>query len=146
MKRFNFTINNKPYSVDIQSVESGYAEVKVNGELYRVQIDREIKQSKTPVLLRSYVEPSTESDKHITKTAKPSERKGPGTIKAPLPGTIIRVLVQPGDTIKIGTPLIVLEAMKMENTINSDKQGVIRNIAVQPGATVLEGDLLIEID
>jgi biotin carboxyl carrier protein len=58
---------------------------------------------------------------------------------------ILNVHVKEGDSVKIGTKLITLEAMKMENNINSDKEGVIKAIKVKQGDSVLEGDILIEI-
>ena len=53
--------------------------------------------------------------------------------------------VKEGDPVKVGAKLITLEAMKMENNINSDKEGVIKSIKVRQGDSVLEGDVLIEI-
>ncbi|MCK7524527.1 MAG: biotin/lipoyl-binding protein [Ignavibacteriales bacterium] len=57
----------------------------------------------------------------------------------------MEVHVREGDTVKVGTKLIMLEAMKMENNINADKDGVIKSIKVKTGDSVLEGDVLIEI-
>ena len=68
-----------------------------------------------------------------------------GLIKSPLPGVILGVHVKEGDLVKVGVKLITLEAMKMENNINSDKEGVIKSIKVRQGDSVLEGDVLIEI-
>jgi glutaconyl-CoA/methylmalonyl-CoA decarboxylase subunit gamma len=71
--------------------------------------------------------------------------KGFGTIKAPLPGTILSIHCKVGDSIKVGQKLIVLEAMKMENNIDSDKEGKILSLKVNQGQSVMEGDILIEI-
>lgn len=145
MKTFKFTINGNHYEVDIQSVEGNMAQVEVNGTSYTVEIEKAVKQVKTPVLVRKDAVPSTDSDKATTKTAKPTEKKGAGAVKSPLPGTILEIDCRVGDAVKIGTKLLVIEAMKMENTINSDKAGVVKAIHVGKGDSVLEGDLLIEI-
>ena len=71
---------------------------------------------------------------------------GVSLVKAPLPGTILKVMVAPGATVKREQPLMVLEAMKMENNILAEKDGTIKTIKVNEGDTVLQGDTLLEID
>ena len=63
---------------------------------------------------------------------------------SPMPGNILRILVNVGDTVTENQPLMILEAMKMENNIHADKGGVVKSICVNKGDSVLEGaDLLI---
>lgn len=145
MKNFKFSINGNNYEVEIQSIDGNLATIEVNGSAYKVEIDREVKSTKTPTLVRSVAVPSTDAEKSTVRTAKPTERKGTGGIKSPLPGTVLEMHVKVGDQVNIGTKLLVLEAMKMENTINSDKAGTVTAIKVDKGDSVLEGDLLIEI-
>lgn len=145
MKKYKFTIHGNKYEVEIKDIEDGIAEIEVNGTVYSVEIEKTIQQPKTPKLVRSVVSPSTDSHGSTAKTAKPDTPKGTGFIKSPLPGTILEVLVREGDLVKIGTKLLVLEAMKMENNINSDKEGKIISIKVRPGDAVMEGDMLIQI-
>jgi len=145
MKKFKFVIHGNPYEVDVVNVEDNIAEIEVNGTTYKVEIDRKVVLPKTPKLVRSFASPSTESSASIAKTASPMGPKGVGTIKSPLPGTILNVFVKEGDKVKVGDKLIVLEAMKMENNINSDKEGVVTSMKVKPGDSVLEGDVLIQI-
>jgi biotin carboxyl carrier protein len=66
-------------------------------------------------------------------------------IKSPLPGVILEVNVKVGDTVKSGSKLMVLEAMKMENTIVSDHDGKVIDIKVDKGASILEGAELVII-
>jgi len=145
MKKFKFMIHGNPYEVDVVNVEDNVAEIDVNGTTYQVEIDKKIQTTKTPKLVRSAVVPSTDSERSTTKTSKPDSPKGVGSIKAPLPGTILNVYVREGDKVKIGDKLILLEAMKMENNINADKEGTITSIKVKSGDSVLEGDVLIQI-
>lgn len=72
-------------------------------------------------------------------------RSGDGRIKAPIPGLITRVLVEEGDAVRADQPLVVLEAMKMENEIRAPFDGQVRSIAIAPGETVLRNTLLAEI-
>lgn len=145
MKKFKLTINGNKYDVDILSVERNTAEIEVNGSLYKVEVDKDLKPTKTPVLVRQKAVPSSDSDKSTVKTSSPSSPKGTGTVKSPLPGVILNVYVKEGDRVKQGDKLLTLEAMKMENNIDSDKEGVVKSVKVKQGDSVLEGDILIEI-
>ncbi|MCX6152032.1 MAG: biotin/lipoyl-binding protein [Ignavibacteriales bacterium] len=145
MKKFKFKINQNQYDVDIVNIEDNVAEVVVNGTKYSVEVDKKIQQTKTPTLIRSKAEPSTDISKSIKRTAEPSAPKGVGFIRSPLPGTILNINVKVGDVVKIGDHLLTLEAMKMENNIKSDKEGIVSAIKVNPRDPVLEGDILIEI-
>jgi biotin carboxyl carrier protein len=71
-----------------------------------------------------------------------TRRRGSGRLAAPMQGTIIKVVASVGERVTIGSPLVVLEAMKMENTLTSDVDGVVTELSVVPGATVAPGQLL----
>ncbi|HWZ58640.1 MAG TPA: biotin/lipoyl-containing protein [Gemmatimonadaceae bacterium] len=70
---------------------------------------------------------------------------GPAPLRAPMPGLIVRVHVATGDRVAAGDPLIVMEAMKMENELRAPAAGVVRAIAVTPGTAVEKGTLLVEL-
>ena len=145
MKNFKFTIQGNKYDVSIIDMEDNIAEIEVNGSVYKVEIEKSTPTSKTPRLIRSVAIPTTESSPTQLKTNAPASPKGSGFIKSPLPGVILNVYVKEGDRVNIGTKLITLEAMKMENNINSDKEGIVKSLKVKQGDSVLEGDILIEI-
>ena len=67
-------------------------------------------------------------------------------IKAPMPGLILDVMVKPGDQVSVDTPLLILEAMKMENSILSPREGIIKSVSGGKGTTVDKGELLIEFE
>ena len=67
-------------------------------------------------------------------------------VRAAVPGKILALLVKPGDAVERGQGLLVLEAMKMENTILVGVDGVISGVHVARGALVAKGDLLVEIE
>jgi 3-methylcrotonyl-CoA carboxylase alpha subunit len=71
---------------------------------------------------------------------------GGGTLAAPMPGKIVAVMVKPGQKVDKGTPLVVLEAMKMEHTITAPADGVVKEIHYAPGEQVLEGAELIAFE
>ena len=145
MKKYSFTINGNEYDVAVKNVDDNVAEVEVNGYKYSVEFDRSLETTKTPKLVRSQVVPSTDISPSEQKTSSPTGPKGAGYVKSPLPGTILDVHVAVGDSVKSGDKLVTLEAMKMENVINSDKGGKVTSVNFKKGESVMEGDILIEI-
>lgn len=145
MRKFKFKINGHDYEVNINNVDDNLVELEVNGSPYTVEVDQSLETSKTPKLVRSVSVPSTDAHPSVAKTSSPQGPKGVGNIKSPLPGVILDVNVKVGDRVKVGQKLLVLEAMKMENLIESDKEGVITSIFSQKGDSVMEGDILISI-
>jgi biotin carboxyl carrier protein len=147
MKKFKFTINKTDYDVNITEAYDNIVKLEVNGKPYSVELSENLGKVKTPTLERKKNEPAAaETHKSLAKTAPPTEKKGAGVIKAPLPGTVISVLVKQGDTVKTGQKVLTYEAMKMENNIASDREGTIKTVKVKPGDTILEGDVLMEIE
>lgn len=67
-------------------------------------------------------------------------------IKAPMPGLIIDVLVEPGAKVEKGTPLLILEAMKMENLLKATGNGVVQSVLVEKGETVEKNHVLITLE
>jgi len=102
---------------------------------------------KTPILVRKEVQTKPGENK-ITATPAPksSGKVGANVLKAPLPGSIIRLEAKVGDTVKQGDLLLVMESMKMENNILSEKNGVVKFIAVEPGQAVMQDDILLEFE
>jgi biotin carboxyl carrier protein len=80
----------------------------------------------------------------VTTGAAGGRRKG--DLKTSMPGRVLRVLVQNGDEVVQGTPLLVLEAMKMENEVRSPRSGRIRSMDVIPGQAVATGDVLARFE
>jgi acetyl-CoA/propionyl-CoA carboxylase biotin carboxyl carrier protein len=71
---------------------------------------------------------------------------GSGQVAVPMQGTIVKVLVNEGDTVEVGQPVCVLEAMKMENNVAAEKAGTVKEIKVKPGDTVGAGDVVAVIE
>ena len=139
MKSFKFLIHGTEFNVDVTGIEANVASIEVNGTKYDVQIEQEIKRSKTPKLLRPVVS-------RAPKPVIDKKEKGSSTpVKAPLPGNILSIAVKPGDIIKKGQLLLIMEAMKMENQVLAEKEGVVESIKVEPGQGVLQGDVLLEL-
>ncbi|MCU0514505.1 MAG: biotin/lipoyl-binding protein [Anaerolineae bacterium] len=74
------------------------------------------------------------------------QRSGDGRVKAPIPGRITRILVQPGEAVEAGQTVIMLEAMKMENQLRATRAGIVRSIQVAAGQTVVRSQVLLEVE
>lgn len=151
MKEYKIKINGNEYAVTVSNVEDSTAQVSVNGTRYEVEVEgmSAPKTAKTPKIVQAPVASAAHGDSHPTtaRTAAPAATASAsaGNIKSPLPGVVLDVLVQVGDTVKSGQQLMILEAMKMENNIDSDRDGVVKEICARKGDSVLEGDVLITI-
>ena len=139
MKNFTFKINENNYGVKIVSHEDNTIELEVNGTAYSVKMKEEVKTLKTPTLVRK---PSTATLEPI----KINPNAGKSKIVAPIPGVVLVINVTIGDVIKVGDALLVLEAMKMENSITSEKAGKVTAINVKVGQQVLQSEVMIELE
>jgi len=143
MKQFKYTINGNIYNVTVNKVEDTIAEVEVNGTPFKVLMDKPAKKEVITVK-RPVQALTTTGVTSAPVVVRPINVSTGGAVTSPLPGVIIGVICKVGDTIKKGQTLLVLEAMKMENTIPSDRDGVVSEIKVNLGDSVLEGaDLVI---
>lgn len=144
MKKFKFTIAGQPYDTTVNEIEPNVCEVTVNGTVFQVEIEKQETVKKTPI-----VAPRPAATGAATTTAKPAAAPasaGTTVVKSPLPGSIVKVMVQAGQEIKKGDTLLTMESMKMENVIASEVTGKVKSVLVQPGQNVMQDDKLVEIE
>lgn len=139
MKNFTFKINENSYGVKIVSHEENIIDLEVNGTSYSVQLKEETKKTKTPTLVRR---PASRGVEPVKVNPSSSKTK----IIAPIPGVVLSLNIKEGDVIKENDQLLVLEAMKMENSIVSEKAGVVTALNVKVGQQVLQGEVMIELE
>lgn len=147
MKQYTYIINGKEYKVAVNSVEGDTALVTVNGKEYSVKNatpDAPAFQAPaTPAVQTAAPQTAAPAAQAPAAPAKPA---GEGkTVNSPLPGVIISVNVKEGDTVKAGDTLAVLEAMKMENSIEAEFPGTVTKVHVKQGDSVLEGVAIVSI-
>ena len=116
--------------------------ITVNGTTYEVQVEEldATSQKKSPVPKTAIA-----SVPKAAPVSAVSAATGKVTVKSPMPGSIVKINVSVGDTVKKGAVLCVLEAMKMENEIVSPEDGVIASVNTSKGASVNSGDILISL-
>lgn len=162
MGKYNFRINGHDYQVDVNSVEGGIADVTVNGTDYKVELADAV-----PAPAQQTVRPApqtvstgapavttasratslaSQATAPAAQTATASAPHGKGeVVTAPLPGVILDIKVKVGDAVKAGQTVAVLEAMKMENEIESTASGTVTAVNAGKGDSVLEGAAIITI-
>ena len=144
MKEYKYKINGNLYNVAIGDIEDNIAHVEVNGTHYTVEMEKKPKAAPAPKpVVRPVAKPAAAPA--ATPVAKPVVSAKSG-VKSPLPGVILDIKVNVGDEVKKGQTVIILEAMKMENSINADKDGKVTAINVSKGESVLEGTDLVIIE
>ena len=128
--KFHVLKDSKPYKAEIISTDfiAKKYTIKVNNNTYEVAIADAL-----DILIKSM-------GIEVGKT------KVVNAIKAPMPGLILEISVEVGQSVKENDPLLILEAMKMENSFLSPRDGIIKSIAVDKGNAVDKGQLLIEFE
>ena len=140
MKEYKYTIDGKEYKVEIGDIVDNIADVTVNGETFKVEMEPEAEPEKKKVVLG---QPATESKDEATPAANVNTANA---VKAPLPGVITSIEVEVGQEVSAGDTVVVLEAMKMANNIEAEKSGKVAAICVKPGENVLEDAPLVVIE
>lgn len=142
MKEYKYTIDGKEYKVAIGDIVENVADVTVNGEQYKVEMEPE----KEPEKPKPVVRPVAPDPAPASSGASKASANSQNAVKAPLPGVITEVKVAVGDSVVEGDTVVVLEAMKMANNLDAEKGGKVTAILVQPGQSVMEGDPLVVIE
>lgn len=135
MKSFQFTIDGRKFDTTVNEISGDMAEVTVNGTTFHVAIN----QNKSISSVKS-----TAAKPQVAPVV--AQAGGNVAVKSPLPGSIVKVVVSAGQTIKKGDLLLTMESMKMENNVLSEYDGTIKSVLVQPGQNVMQDDKLVEIE
>ncbi|GAB4168978.1 MAG: biotin/lipoyl-binding protein [Calditrichia bacterium] len=143
MKEYKITLEGQEFTVLIKNLQKNEVVVEVEGKEYHVGIQSTQPDVIAPLQVKP-IQPATPAPASAPKMTSPAAG-GEGAVSSPLPGVVLDILVKPGDTVKMGQPLLILEAMKMENEIKADRDGTIKEVLVNKGDSVLEGAALIKI-
>ncbi len=141
-------VDKKEYNVDFRRIAGTHTySVLVDGRSYAISSIPEGKQLVLKTGGESFrVEVQSERERAAHLITGKSVAKGPMTVSAIMPGFVSRVLVSPGDRVQIGQPLVVIEAMKMQNEVAAEVEGVVREVHVEADQTVRGGDALVTME
>jgi len=145
MSDYVLKIGETEYRAQVKELTPETARVVVNDTEYEIELveigrrqapNTQVARPKaaaTPVASAPAIAPQT------------AEVAGPGGVAAPLPGLILLIKVKEGDTVQAGQPVVIMEAMKMENAVPAPHHGTVRKVYVSEGDSVGEGEILVEI-
>ncbi len=141
MKEYHLTINNNKYTVVIKDVTEDAVLAEVDGKQYIV--DRTVMPHNTPATSTAVDVPHPTISEPQLVTAASTVKTGSGIIPTPIPGQIISISVAVGEKVRSGQKLLVLEAMKLENSITATMDGTVKEILVSEGDVVAQGQTLV---
>ena len=144
-----FVVNGQPFQWDLATVGKNYFHILHENKSYRAEFVKADQATKTVTLkINGHLYDVVVKDKIdllLEKMGMNNMNAGRvNNVKAPMPGLIVDLKIKDGDTVQKNDPLLVLEAMKMENVIKSPGDGVVRSIRVKKGDSVDKNQILIE--
>lgn len=127
MTLYSLILDNQSFEVVVEDEGRGLLRVMLGGDLFEAKVEDE----RTRRLSRA------QRRQQVTG--------GEISVKAPIPGLVVKVMVEPGDTVVANQSLAILEAMKMENEIRAPREGTVHEVRISPGQPVDQGQILVTL-
>lgn len=139
------SVNGETLAADVLDAE-GAVSVRIDGRV----LDLLIEGSPPDVGVvtrgaRFYAKVESDRMRAMSAALGAKGQVGEGLITSPMNGRVLKVLVSEGDAVAAGAPLVVVEAMKMENPVTAHKNGTVTGLSTQPGSAVNQGTVICEI-
>lgn len=165
--RYYVTISGRTFEVDVESGaarvdgrsleadlerlgETAVRHLRIDGRSYTVIAKAGAARESWDVRIDGHrfeaevVDERTRAIRQMTGAA--AGRRGPRPVRAPMPGLVVRIEVEPGQTVRVGEGIVIIEAMKMENELKAEAEGVVSRILVDSGQAVEKGTVLVEFE
>lgn len=140
------TINGQERSADVQWMQPNVLSLLIAGKSYRILYDPRSEGSAVVMGARRISYAIVDPRSLRSRSQAGASQTGVRSVTAPMPGRIVRILVQQGESVAAQQGLLVMEAMKMQNELKSPSSGMVTRISVEPGATVQPGQVLLVIE
>jgi glutaconyl-CoA/methylmalonyl-CoA decarboxylase subunit gamma len=142
--KYTITVNQKTYEVEIENINARPVIAHVDGERFEVMPeDAGQAETRHEAIVKTEKKTLTPNPSKATATSSNPEVNGK-TLTAPLPGTVVEVFVKAGDNVEAGHVMLVIEAMKMKNSIRSVYGGSVSEVLVNVGQSVAHKQTLIK--
>jgi biotin carboxyl carrier protein len=142
---YTVLVDGKPLTVAVHPTARHFTTLLVDGRSYDVGVLRQGATHAVTVSGHAF-DVALVAGARGAAAAHRKAASGPAKVTAPMPGKIVRVSAAPGQAVKTGECLVVMEAMKMENEIRSPRDGVVKDVVVKEGQAVESGALLILVE
>lgn len=123
---YSLLVDHHSYEMAVEEIRGGYR-ILLAGQQYEVTVEDERQR------------------RLMAGRAEPTPIGGDLTVRAPIPGLVVRVHVTEGAQVRQGDPLLILQAMKMDNEIRAPRDGTVRQVHVNPGQNVEQNEPLITL-
>jgi acetyl/propionyl-CoA carboxylase alpha subunit len=140
--RLRCAIDGVPVEGDAVEVAPGIYSILIDGESFEARIDPESSGLRITVGDREFHGDIRDPREWRRRRSSAAEAEGRQQVVAPMPGKVVRVLVQAGDAVEAKQGLFVVEAMKMQNEVRSPKSGKVERLLVTEGQAVNAGEIL----
>ncbi|HVT98022.1 MAG TPA: biotin/lipoyl-containing protein [Acidobacteriaceae bacterium] len=143
--QWRIRVDGQPVEADAHLIRPGVLSLLIAGQSFRVVLDP---NTADPALHIGHerIPYRVDDPRSLRSRRRLGGVEGPVTLKASMPGRVVRVLVEKGDTVAAHQGVLVVEAMKMQNEMQSPRDGRVRELRVAPGDTVSAGDILAIIE
>jgi len=141
-ERLSWAIDGKPIEADAVEVSAGVYSILIEGQSFEARIEPAPRGARVVIAGREYSASVRDPRQWKRHGGAAREAEGRQQVLAPMPGKIIRILVQAGETVAAGQGLLVIEAMKMQNEVRSPKSGTVERLLVNEGQTVNAAEIL----
>ena len=142
-------VGGRRYELEARGVGAGEYMLLHEGRVYECRVGRAREGGPTlnvTVGAREYEVTLTDPKRLRGAGVAHAHDSGRAQVIAPMPGKVVRVLVEAGQQVEAGEGVVVVEAMKMQNELKSPKAGAVTELRAEPGATVNAGDVLVVIE
>jgi biotin carboxyl carrier protein len=140
------TIDGEAVTAEAHQLRPGVLSLILGGRSYRIVLEDAAEDSALYIGTQRVIYRAEDPRSLKSRRARSGGTDGPKTLKASMPGRVVRLLAAQGDEVKAHQGVVVIEAMKMQNELKSPKDGRIAELRVAPGDTVAAGDVLAVIE
>ena len=140
------SLDNVVTTADLQELEPGVLSLRWTEADGRASSFRCVATDGAVLIDGERVAYAIHDPRSLRATGSAASASGPKALKAPMPGRIVRVLVDDGESVTLGQGCIVIEAMKMQNELKAPRAGIVRRLQVQAGETVAAGATLLIVE
>jgi len=134
-RKFKVVVNGREYIVEVEEIRE---ERKTAGR--KEEVKQEVKKEE-----RKPEKVTSEPVSNVVREEKKEVSEKTHDVKAPMAGIVLKILVKVGQRVKVGDPLVVFEAMKMENELQSEYSGTVKEILIKEGDNIETGQILMRI-
>ncbi len=143
--RYIVNLDGNDYTVDFCEPEESFYSLLVDGKSYEVSINSNENEFTVYLYDSTHNFRLYDPARNMMTSGKEENTDGPQAVRSPMPGRIVRILVNQDDSVKKGDGVIIVEAMKMENELKSPKDGTVEKISVKQNDTVESNQILLTV-